>query len=390
MEKQIEKSWNRPQTTTRRARTSKGTNPFFPGVQGTEPTSAELALKKTLAASEEFSFCLPCDVKEEVHRQVASYKYIHVPRYDPKSRPVRLPMSGEKCSCVDACGDDCLNRVLYVECCGDADGKTSNCPVGPTCGNRPIAQRKIAKCQPKREEGKGWGLVTLEDIPKGDLVIEYVGEVIDEDEKTRRLTEWARDHPNDPNFYVMSLRDKWYIDAREQGNMSRFINHSCAPNCRLTQVNVNGFTRNGVYALVDIPAGTFLSYDYHFDTRHGDKFSCRCGAKNCRGTMKGGAASESAVKKSRTELWEEAKAQYDRDKKLVETCLERRERPKSLVDASIPEASVNDELVANGVQERYLRDARRSRLFLWRNAVAGSDLASRFDRLGAKQDQPKT
>ena len=82
------------------------------------------------------------------------------------------------------------------------------------CGNRSLGLRKSAKCKPQREQGKGWGLITLEALKKGDLVQEYVGEVIDENTKRERLTNWTKDHPNDPNFYIMQLDAGWYIDAR--------------------------------------------------------------------------------------------------------------------------------------------------------------------------------
>lgn len=67
-----------------------------------------------------------------------------------------------------------------------------------------------------------------------DLVLEYVGEVIDKQTKDDRLSEWSKEHPNDPNFYIMELQPGWFIDARLLGNMSRFINHSCDPNCKLS------------------------------------------------------------------------------------------------------------------------------------------------------------
>ncbi|CAB9523077.1 36 and H4 lysine-20 specific [Seminavis robusta] len=84
----------------------------------------------------------------------------------------------------------------------------------------------------------------------------------------------------------MCLSSGWYVDARETANMARFINHSCDPNCILWRFNVGGYMRDGIFALRDIQPGEFLSYDYHFDTKQGDKFVCRCGSKNCRGTMK--------------------------------------------------------------------------------------------------------
>jgi SET domain-containing protein len=107
----------------------------------------------------------------------------------------------------------------------------------------------VAKCRPKRQQGKGWGLITVNGVKKGNLVLEYVGEVIDEKMKRSRLERWSKDHPNDPNFYTMQLEPTWYIDATEKGGLSRFINHSCGPNCHLLPVNVAGHMRVAIVAL---------------------------------------------------------------------------------------------------------------------------------------------
>ena len=63
---------------------------------------------------------------------------------------------------------------------------------------------------------------------------------------TRRVSsQHERLHPNDPNFYLMELEHGFYIDARVKGNLSRFINHSCDPNCQLQRTNVAGDMRIG-------------------------------------------------------------------------------------------------------------------------------------------------
>jgi hypothetical protein len=121
-----------------------------------------------------------------------------------------------------------------------------------------------------REQGKGWGLISVDGVKKGNLVQEYVGEVIDQKTKEERLAAWTDAHPNDDNFYVMALKLQpgWYIDARENGNMARFINHSCDPNCKLVPMNVAGHIRVAIVCLKDVPPGTCSSMSLPFDTTH--------------------------------------------------------------------------------------------------------------------------
>lgn len=218
------------------------------------------------------------------------------------------------------------------------------------------------------------------------MVQEYVGEIIDEEEKEKRLKEWTRDHPNDPNFYVMALESGWFIDARVKANLSRFVNHSCDPNCRLTAMNVNGHMRVGIFSLRDIAPGEFLSYDYQFDTKHGDKFACRCGAENCRGTMKGGKGEDGDDEpKTRKEEWQNAKAAYDRDVKYLEEVEQIEKEGSSLVDYLVPGAENPTEAVAAGPNEKKYRDtAMCNRIFLWRNVVLG-DVSERPPSLRRKR-----
>lgn len=228
---------------------------FFHGLSGDKTTHRESQLVERFHEDNDFAgqndlfFCLPCEIKDAVHSKPPSYHHVNSLQYIPGQRPTRIPLPGDVCECSGDgdCGDDCINRLLYVECVGEKGDKKSNCAVGPNCGNRQLSQRKLAKCQTQREQGRGWGLVTTEAVAKGKLVQEYVGEVVDAKTKEERLAEWAKEHPNDPNFYVMSLSPGWFIDAREKANRSRFINHSCDPNCLLSPVNVNGYIRNGIF-----------------------------------------------------------------------------------------------------------------------------------------------
>jgi hypothetical protein len=358
-------------------------NPFFYGKSGDLLSEAEKELKTEqdpdtmYGLTDVLPFCIPIALRDEVHSKPPFYKHIHSNKYDPDHSPPRVELPPEKCNCIGHCDRACLNRVLYVEC------RRENCSVGKHCGNRSMSQRKFKKCQPKREQGKGWGLAVLENVKKGDLIIEYVGEIIDEKTKEECLRQWAEEHPNDPNFYVMALGQGWFIDARVEGNFARFINHSCEPNAIVHTINVNGLLRNGIFALRDIPAGTFLSYDYHFETLNGDKFVCRCGSAMCRGTMKDRTL-EADTEKTKRERWEIAKREYDRDKAFLEDFHKKQAERRSQVNALVPEWEFPGELVANGPPARHRKEAVQGRLFLWRNVQRGANFADRFARLEAK------
>jgi hypothetical protein len=348
-------------------------------IAGLEDPSGSLSM----AMDGSLPFCLPIDIKSEVYSKPPTYIHIQSLKYsaNKENRPKKMKAANkedqERCKCPGpSCGDDCFNRAIMTEC------SPTNCNLGgKDCGNRGLTKRQFVRCQPQRERGKGWGLVTLEAVPRGNLVHEYVGEVIDEKEKTDRLQAWNKEHPNDPNFYVMGLSGGYYVDAREYANQSRFINHSCAPNCKVLSVNVKGHIRNGIYSIRDIHAGEFLSYDYHFDTKQGDRFVCRCGAPNCRGTMKGGKNDKEDLSLKRAANWKEAKARYEADKLFLNELHGR--DVVSLVDSMLPEAEHPNEVIAVGPLTKHRQEAIRGRIFLWRNVKTGSDFVSRNSRLEA-------
>jgi len=121
-------------------------------------------------------------------------------------------------------------------------------------------------------------------IPKGTKIIEYVGEKIGNREADRRYDDESmkRHHT-----FLFILNDRTCVDAAFEGNESRFLNHSCDPNCEAV------ITRGHIWieAKRAIPAGTELVYDYQFedDPKYTEEdlrfYACRCGAPNCRGTI---------------------------------------------------------------------------------------------------------
>lgn len=113
---------------------------------------------------------------------------------------------------------------------------------------------------------KGYGAFALEPISKGLLVREYVGELIDEEEKRVRAS-------LGPSKYQMAYGRSKYIDARRVGNVSRYINHSCAPNCRAEEWTVGGVYRIGIVAIKNIKQGEEVTINY---SRNFNLLSCAC------------------------------------------------------------------------------------------------------------------
>lgn len=92
--------------------------------------------------------------------------------------------------------------------------------------------------------------------------MEYVGEIVTQDQMNHRAELYAAQ--GQPHFYFMTLRPNKIIDATCKGNLSRFLNHSCAPNCETQKWIVGGRIKIGLFTLKSIKCGTELTFDYKF------------------------------------------------------------------------------------------------------------------------------
>ncbi|KAK7934446.1 hypothetical protein WMY93_005342 [Mugilogobius chulae] len=146
-----------------------------------------------------------------------------------------------RCNCRPSdehpCGLDtqCLNRMLQYEC------HPQVCPAGESCENQCFSKRLYAETEVFKTEVCGWGLRTNQALRKGNFVTEYVGEVIDSEECQQRIKQAHENHVT--NFYMLTLTKDRVIDAALKGNSSRFMNHSCSPNCETQKWTVNGDVR---------------------------------------------------------------------------------------------------------------------------------------------------
>ncbi|KAI3754530.1 hypothetical protein L1987_54315 [Smallanthus sonchifolius] len=112
--------------------------------------------------------------------------------------------------------------------------------------------------------------------------LKIVYAVISDAECEERL--WNMKDKGNKNFYMCEIRKDFTIDATFKGNASRFLNHSCGPNCNLEKWDVDGETRVGVFAARSIKVGEPLTYDYRF-VQFGPEVKCHCGASCCQGYL---------------------------------------------------------------------------------------------------------
>ncbi len=137
----------------------------------------------------------------------------------------------------------------------------------------------------RRSPIHGRGVFALRPMATGERVIEYTGEVIPWEEAVRR----HQDRPGDESHTMFfELADGGVIDGWVGGNSSRWINHSCDPNCTAREER----GRIVVRARREIPAGEELTFDYRLGREDDDEdpdgdavYACACGSARCRGTM---------------------------------------------------------------------------------------------------------
>jgi SET domain-containing protein len=133
----------------------------------------------------------------------------------------------------------------------------------------------------RRSRVHGRGVYAGELIRKGTRIIEYTGQRVPE----REVVE----DKNDPHTFYFGLDNGEVIDPEIGGNVARWINHSCDPNCE--SIDEDG--RIFIYAVRKIEPGEELSYDYALqidepiNRKSKKQYQCFCGSPDCRGTMLG-------------------------------------------------------------------------------------------------------
>jgi uncharacterized protein len=119
----------------------------------------------------------------------------------------------------------------------------------------------------KRRSGiQGWGVFATEPISKNKRIIDYAGEKIPNRESLKREARYLRKG----HIWCFKLNRLYVRDAAVGGNVARFINHSCTPNCYTRIIGETIW----IIAARNIRTGEELTYDYLTDGVA--SIPCRC------------------------------------------------------------------------------------------------------------------
>ncbi len=118
----------------------------------------------------------------------------------------------------------------------------------------------------RRSAISGWGVFAREPINKNRRIVTYDGELISHDESYKRGIRYLKKG----EIWCFTVNRRWVRDANVGGNIARFLNHSCKPNCYAQVIGRDIWIRAGR----NLEAGEELTYDYNVD---GAKiFQCKC------------------------------------------------------------------------------------------------------------------
>lgn len=118
----------------------------------------------------------------------------------------------------------------------------------------------------RRSDISGWGVYAGETIEEDTRIVEYKGELVSQAEAWRRELRYL---PRQ-RIWIFTINTRWARDAAVGGNIARYINHACRPNC---YVDIVGHTI-WVRASRRIRKGEELVYDYN--TEGVADIRCRC------------------------------------------------------------------------------------------------------------------
>ena len=143
----------------------------------------------------------------------------------------------------------------------------------------------------RRSHIHGNGVFAAKPLPAQKRVVQYRGALVTHDE----VDDTHGGDVETGHTFLFTLNDLFVIDGNSKGNIARWINHSCTPNCEAVAVDHRSGDvakeRVFIETIRPLQAGEELTYDYGItlEDRHTPRlkniWACRCGAQRCTGTM---------------------------------------------------------------------------------------------------------
>ncbi len=152
------------------------------------------------------------------------------------------------------------------------------------------APQMASKIERRNSKIHGHGVFATAPIKRGELVVEYKGKLRSHAEVDEEYGGQDTGHT-----FLFILNDQYVIDANINGNIARWLNHSCSPNCQAFTVEDDGGDPRKdkviIEALRAIQPGEELTYDYDIQLQEPITaeerrlWACRCGSPQCTGSM---------------------------------------------------------------------------------------------------------
>lgn len=123
----------------------------------------------------------------------------------------------------------------------------------------------------RRSRISGWGVYADQAIAEDTRIVEYKGQLVTQAEAWRR----ERRYLPRQRIWIFNIDDRWARDAAFGGNIARYINHACRPNCYVDIIGRHIW----IIASRNIRRGEELTYDYNTGGIAGIRCRCRPGCR---------------------------------------------------------------------------------------------------------------
>jgi euchromatic histone-lysine N-methyltransferase len=270
-----------------------------------------LILPDLTSGAEKIPVSLVNEVDDE--KGPAYFTYISSIKYSKQSFPSNKPSLS--CNCAGGCQPGDLNcpctqrndgyipytsigvllshNTIIHEC-----GPSCTCP--PNCRNRMSQAGLKVRLEVFKTTDRGWGLRSWDPIRSGGFICVYAGDVISPSSLEGLRGENEDDYIFDSTRIYTPLEGNnsesvnspypVVISAKEEGNVARFMNHSCCPNVFwqpvLQERNNECYVHIAFYAIGHIPPMQELTFDYGLlqqNKAYQRRKKCLCGTHKCRG-----------------------------------------------------------------------------------------------------------